>query len=203
MDGKCFISAALLAAMIGCGQSSQSGGNAATTQTKPTGTPSDAVATFLEAVRTGNDAQAASMLTPLARQKTSEKNMVVAPPGSATAKFKVGNYEFITPEKDAAHVWCTWTDVMDAEGHTRSDDIIWALRLETDGWRIAGMILKVFPDQPPLVMNFEDPDDMIRKQEALQAAESESSGAQPAQAAQPASMQPQASRPDATALPPR
>src|SRR5689334_3741191 len=109
MDGKCFISAALLAAIVGCGQSSPTA--ATTSQAKPTGTPSEAVAVFLEAVRTGNDAQAASMLTPLALEKTSAKNMAVAPPGSPTAKFKVGNYEFITPEKDAAHVWCTWSDV--------------------------------------------------------------------------------------------
>jgi hypothetical protein len=200
MDGKCFISAVLLAAMVGCGQSSQPATNAtATTQAKPTGTPSDAVATFLESLRAGNNDQAAAMLTPLARQKTLERNMVVAPPGLATSKFKLEGYEFINPEKNVAHVKCFWTDALDDRGNTRTDEILWAMRLETDGWRIGGMILKPFPDQPPLVMNFEDPDDMIRKQELIQAAEGDPSGTQPAQGAQPTSMQPQASRPDATA----
>jgi hypothetical protein len=196
MDGKRWFLAGFLVVALGCGQSNPpaaDGGGAGASQTKTNGTPSDAVAVFLEAVRTGNDQQAAAMLTPLARQKTAEKDMVVAPPGSATAKFKVGNFEFITPEKNAAHVWCSWSDVIDDQGHTRTDDIIWALRLEPDGWRIAGMVLKIYADQPPLVLNFEDPDDMIRKQQMLQTVETDPSGAQPAGA------QPQASRPEQTA----
>jgi hypothetical protein len=130
-------------------------------------TPDQAVFDFLEAVRTGNDQQAAAMLTPAARQKTAEMQMVVAPPGSPTARFKVGQVEYVTPDKDGAHVWCTWTDVVDAEGHTRSDDIIWVLRHETEGWRIAGMVTKIYADQPPLILNFEDPEDMLRKQQLL------------------------------------
>ena len=41
------------------------------------------------------------------------------------------------------------------------------LRREPQGWRIAGMATKVFPDQPPLVLNFEDPADMQRKQDLV------------------------------------
>ncbi len=52
--------------------------------------PAEAVFTFLEAVRTGDDAKANEMLTQLAREKTSEIDMVVAPPGSETASFEVG-----------------------------------------------------------------------------------------------------------------
>jgi hypothetical protein len=129
--------------------------------------PDHAVFDFLEAVRTGNDKQAEAMLTPVARQKTSEMQMVVAPPGSPTAKFTVGQVEYVTPDKDGAHVWCTWTDVADDQGHTRSDDIIWVLRHETVGWRIAGMVTKVYSDKPPLILNFEDPEDMLRKQQLL------------------------------------
>jgi hypothetical protein len=130
-------------------------------------TPDHAVFEFLEAVRTGNDKQAEDMLTPVARQKTTEMQMVVAPPGSPTAKFTIGGVEYVTPEKDGAHVWCTWTDVADDQGHTRSDDIIWVLRHEAEGWRIAGMVTKVYPDKPPLILNFEDPEDMLRKQQLL------------------------------------
>src|SRR5262249_62416966 len=93
--------------------------------------------------------------------------MVVSPSGRPTATFKVGKVEYVTPNKDGAHVWCSWTDAVDDQGHTRTDEIIWVLRHESEGWRIAGMVTKVYPDQPPLVLNFEDPEDMLRKQQLL------------------------------------
>jgi hypothetical protein len=130
-------------------------------------TPDKAVSDFLEAVRIGNDEKATSMLTPLARKKTAEAEMDFAPPASPTAKYEVGEVEYITPEKDGAHVWCRWTDVVDDQGHTRTDELIWVLRKESEGWRIAGMLRKVFPDRPPLVLNFEDPEDALRKQQLL------------------------------------
>jgi hypothetical protein len=166
MFPKSWQSAAILIVLTGCsppGQSSSQPSSNNLTQ----GAPDQAVFDFLEAVRTGNDKKVEEMLTPIARQKTTEMQMVVAPPGSATAKFQVKGVEYVTPEKDGAHVLSTWTDVSDEQGHTRSDDIIWVLRRETEGWRIAGMVTKVFPDQPPLILNFEDPEDMLRKQQLL------------------------------------
>jgi hypothetical protein len=41
------------------------------------------------------------------------------------------------------------------------------VRREADGWRIAGMATRVFEDQPPLYLNFEDPEDMLRKQQLV------------------------------------
>jgi hypothetical protein len=144
----------------GAALSSQSSSN-------PQDTPDRAVFNFLEAVRTGNEKQTAAMLTPTALQKTSEMQMDVAPPSSPTAKFTVGRVKYVTPNKDGAYVSSTWTDVVDSEGHTRSDDIVWVLRHEAEGWRIAGMVTTIYPDQPPLVLNFEDPEDMLRKQQLL------------------------------------
>ena len=125
--------------------------------------PDLAVKTFLEAVRKGDHAKATLMLTPTARIETAKHDLSVAPPGSATAKFTVGQVEYVTPEKDGAHVGSTWTD-FDLEGKANSDNIVWVLRLEEEGWRIAGMAVKVFDGELPLILNFEDPDDMIRKQ---------------------------------------
>ncbi len=161
----------LLLIVAGCGRSTGPTADSANGQASANAagdTPDKAVAEFLDAVRSGNDQKAASMLTPLARQKTAEVDMVVAPPGSPTAKFQVGEVEYVTPEKDGAHVWCRWTDVADDQGHTRTDDLIWVLRKEAEGWRVAGMVTRVFPDRPPLVLNFEDPQDMLRKQQLLQ-----------------------------------
>ncbi len=58
-----------------------------------------------------------------------------------------------------------WTD-LDIDGQPRTDRIVWMLRQEeTDGWRISGMATRVFPDMAPIILNFEDPIDMLRKQQ--------------------------------------
>lgn len=123
--------------------------------------PDEAIRVFLEAVRTGDDAKAAQMLTPTARQKTAEMQIVVAPPGSPTAKFEVTEFEMVS--EDGAHVASTWSDV-DEQGNRHSDQILWILRREPEGWRVAGMATKIFEDELPIILNFEDPQDMMRKQ---------------------------------------
>ena len=42
-----------------------------------------------------------------------------------------------------------------------SYEIVWALRQQTDGWRIAGMATQVTPAEAPIFLNFEDPDEML------------------------------------------
>lgn len=124
--------------------------------------PDEVVGAFLQAVRTGDDKQAEQLLTPLAKERTSQHDLVVAPPGSETASFKITGHELAG--EDAAHVSSEWTDVGD-DGQPHTDTIVWILRHEPHGWRIAGMGTKLFEDEPPLFLNFEDPEDMIRKQQ--------------------------------------
>jgi len=167
--------------LTGCGSQTAAEPAAAQAPADTEG-PDKAVFRFLEAVRMGDEQVADSMLTPTARQKTKEMEMVVAPPGSNTASFEVNGVEMVA--EDGAHVSCTWSDV-DEEGERRSDTIIWMVRREFDGWRIAGMATKVFADQPPLFLNFEDPEDMLRKQQMLQAEIERRSQPAELQAAQP------------------
>jgi len=148
----------------GCGGASTDSTSTATANRANFPPPEATVAEFLEAVRTGKDDKASSLLTPLARKKTTEMSLEVAPPGSETAKYKVGQVEFVAD--DGAHVASEWIDV-DETGAEHSDAIIWMVRLEDNGWRIAGMATKVFEDQPPLFLNFEDPEDMLRKQQLV------------------------------------
>ncbi|MEN6459152.1 MAG: hypothetical protein ABFC63_09495 [Thermoguttaceae bacterium] len=124
--------------------------------------PAEAVAEFLEAVRSGNDEKAARMLSSLAREKTASLNRNVTPPASDTAKFTIGKVEYVG--EDNAKVSSTWTD-LDADGQLKTDDAIWVVRHESDGWRVAGVAATVFPGEPPLVLSFEDPEDMVRKQQ--------------------------------------
>src|SRR5262245_41413780 len=152
------------------------------------GTPAQAVTQFLEAVRTGDDRQTAQMLTPKAREEAAKNDLVVAPHGSASATYKIGQTEYVTPEKDGAHVRCSWSDVVDQQGNTRTDEFIWVLRKEPEGWRIAGTVTKVSPDMPPLVLNFEDAADMVRKLTLLQSGAAD----EPADAQQ--QVEPQAAR---------
>jgi hypothetical protein len=61
----------------------------------------------------------------------------------------------------------TWTDQESAGKATH--EIVWLLRKETAGWAIAGMATTVFEDQPPLILNFEDPLEAQRKRTEVDA----------------------------------
>lgn len=149
--------------LAGCGGSG-SESTQATNSNSNVAPPEAVVAQFLEAIRTGQDELAGKLLTPLARQKTIEMELEVAPPGSDTASYKVSEVEYIA--EDGAHVASEWTDIGD-DGQPHTDPIIWMVRREADGWRIAGMATRVFEDEPPLYLNFEDPEDMLRKQQLV------------------------------------
>lgn len=129
--------------------------------------PADPVASvkrFLEAVRRGDDATAAAMFTQLAREKASEMNIEVAPKGSDTAQYEVFAAEFV--DDSLAKVPSTWSDY-DADGQLRTDNMAWMLRREPEGWRVAGMSATVFAGEPPLLLDFENPQETLRKLELL------------------------------------
>ncbi|HET6882370.1 MAG TPA: hypothetical protein VFI31_19550 [Pirellulales bacterium] len=124
---------------------------------------------FLQAIKVGDESVSNELLTPLARQKTAELDMAVAPMGSETASFTIGDVELPAEAAgELAHVASTWTDV-DEDGQERTDEILWVLRREEEGWRIGGMATKIFEDEPPLLLDFEDPADMRRKQQLAEA----------------------------------
>ncbi|TWU28242.1 hypothetical protein [Bythopirellula polymerisocia] len=142
----------LLAVSIGCGtqgtSSDSAGGDV----------PNDPVAKvvyeFLNAVRAGETEAASVRLTPLALQRTSELELNFSPPGSATASFEVGAVEMIDSDKSV--VESTWKD-LDADGQPHEEKITWALKLNQGQWRISGMAAELGEDQPPIVMDFENP----------------------------------------------
>ena len=153
---------ALAMAAAGCGSSSDNAESSTANQAKLSNDPGPgkAVDEFLAAVRTADDEKASMMLTDTARKKTKEMNVVVAPPGSPTASYRVGETEMV---EEGARVRSFWTDLGE-DGKHHTDEIIWFLRQDPEGWRIAGMAMQIFPDQKPLLLNFEDPADMMRKQ---------------------------------------
>ena len=49
---------------------------------------------------------------------------------------------------------------MDVQGNVKETEIIWITRLEQQQWRVAGMATMPFAGGSPLVLNFEDPEQM-------------------------------------------
>lgn len=179
-----------LALLVGSGCSAKPGasGTAATEAAKAT------VTRFLDAIKRGDDEGARAMLTKVARAKTLEMGISVAPPVDNAATYAIRECELIPDSDDLVHVGTTWTDT-DADGFTTTENVVWAVRLDPEGWRVVGMATRIFDDLPPLLLNFEDPEDMLAKQQLvateLQKRAAKATGAPP----QPRTAQGQPSQP--------
>ena len=130
--------------------------------------PEDVVREYLEAARSGDPTRVNRLLTALARQKSQELDIALAPPVSENAQFEVLGHEFIDSERTISHVASRWSE-KGPDGESQTASIIWVARLETEGWRIAGMIARISDDQPPVPFNFEDPEGILRQQESAAA----------------------------------
>lgn len=124
------------------------------------------VVAFLEAIKRGDDGAARGLLTKVARLKTEELGISVAPPVADTATYSVRDAEIVGESEDLVHVGTTWTDV-DGDGFKTTENVVWVVRLDPEGWRVVGMAMRVFEDMAPLLLNFEDPEDMLAKQEMV------------------------------------
>jgi hypothetical protein len=129
--------------------------------------PAGTVYVFLEGARSGDDDKVTSMLTPKARQELAKMQLWVAPPRSDTARFELGEIRY--PGPDVAHVASVWTDVDPETGLSNQSVMTWVLRKEAEGWRVGGLAMEVFEGEPPLLLNFESPEDMLRQREQVKA----------------------------------
>ena len=125
-----------------------------------TSEPAAAVAVFLEALRRGDDDKILEMYTVRAREQATGRNEHFAPRGSDTAQFQVGQVEYL--DQDGARVACTWTD-LDQDGQTHTLEFVWMVRREPQGWRVAGMAATPFPGEPPVLLDFENLEETIRR----------------------------------------
>ncbi len=85
---------------------------------------------------------------------------------SPGATYAIGESEVVSEDGEIVHVATTWSET-GADGSTSSEDILWVVRLDPEGWRVVGMAMLIFTGEPPLLLNFEDPDDMLAKQEQV------------------------------------
>ncbi|HJN11775.1 MAG TPA: hypothetical protein QF564_24030 [Pirellulaceae bacterium] len=123
--------------------------------------PDQIVAAFLGALRSGDSGVAEALLTRRAYEETRKRDLAVRSLGSPAATFKIGIPEYLGAHKNGAHVNTTWTETQN--GAVSSYDIIWALRRQDSGWRVAGMGAQLGPGEQVVYLNFEDPDDMLAK----------------------------------------
>jgi hypothetical protein len=141
----------------------------------PADAPPDRVlATFLDALKNGDTATKASLLTQKALTETTRHEFEVNPQSAPNAQFQVHPPEFLPDNPNGAHVTSVWTETY--EDGQITYDVVWVLRREEEGWRIAGMAIELIPGRPAAFLNFEDPADMeakykeaIAAQQALQA----------------------------------
>ncbi len=125
-----------------------------------TSEPAAAVTVFLDALRRGDDQKILEMYTVRAREEAARLNEHFAPRGSDTAEFQVGEVEYLGD--DGARVACRWTD-LDQNGQPHTMQFQWTMRREPRGWRVAGMIATPFPGEDPVLLDFENLDETIRK----------------------------------------
>ncbi len=186
----------------GCGKSQSSatgGGQDATTAAEAT--PDMAVKEFLTAARAGDQKKLTLLLSKASQEQAAKNNVNFELDSYQNATFEVGEFEYLTKEKDSAHVGCKWTD-RDTDGSEYTHPVVWVLRKEDSAWRIAGMILRPFPDKPPVVLNYEDMKALAEAKEYIehesqrrmqeeqqQAAQPLTAGGQPAAGASPAAGQ--------------
>jgi len=107
---------------------------------------------FWDAVRNGQDSFA--LLTPAAQKCIVDNGFKFSPPASEGARYQIGDAELI--EADKAIVESIWTDI-DADGQPHDNNITVALKRVDGKWRVSGMAADLGPDEPPFVMNLEDP----------------------------------------------
>lgn len=129
--------------------------------------PSAVVAEFYEALRRGNDAVIAGLLTDKAREETHKSGLGIQSQASESLQYEISETEYVSDQMDGAHVRTTWMEPS-PDGQMTATEVIWVLRKERDGWRISGMATPVVEGELPLLFNFEEPEDMLRKKEFVE-----------------------------------
>lgn len=151
----------------------------------PANTPPDEVVTaFLEARRGGDAETTAALLTSMARSETAKHKIDVNGEALPDLQFQVAKPKYLKNQK-GAHVSSVWMELL-ADGSTAKYEMVWVLRKEAVGWRVAGFAAELTPGTETQFLNFEDPQDLIQKrQEALAAAESAAGANEPGGATEP------------------
>lgn len=111
------------------------------------------VSSFFEGLRAVNLQKIDNALTKKARE-----NNLIEPESQRNAVHKIAEIQIKSKAEKIAYAVASW-DFLDDDGKTviGQDQAIWALRLEPEGWRIAGSIMRVPDlDDRMVALDFED-----------------------------------------------
>jgi hypothetical protein len=125
--------------------------------------PEQVVMVFLNALRSGDSPTTESLLTFKARQELARHSLSVDVQSAPNATYQVRPAQVLANDSTGAHVSSVWTEKFDDGEETY--EIVWALRRQSEGWRVAGMAMELIPGQPMQILNFEDPQDMLKKKD--------------------------------------
>lgn len=132
--------------------------------------PVDAVNYYLAKMKEGDDAGAELMMTRRARLEMSRGSYVVQPLSSPTARVEVGRTEVDPESPNGAYVSSTWSEEVPGQAVSPTYELVWILRSDsTEGWRIVGVATRIFDDQNPLILNFEEPEATHQRVQQAQA----------------------------------
>lgn len=149
----------LLLVLLACGNFVGCGSSHPSTELPPV-VPDDPIAKvvyeFLDAVRSGDTEGLSQLLTPLAYERTRE--FVFTPPESDTASFSVGRVEQL--DDKLAVVEAVWTE-LGADGQPQGQRITCALKLFEGSWKVNGMAAELGENERPVIIDFENPRELI------------------------------------------
>lgn len=132
--------------------------------------PADVVDAFLKALKAGDEQVAEALLTTRAQIESTRHNLQVNTPGTPAATYKIGRSAVCEEDETEVHVETEWTEP-DTDGKRKTESVIFVLRHQTTGWRVAGMAAYLNNSKEPEFLNFEDPPEMFRVLEVAANAE--------------------------------
>lgn len=116
----------------------------------------EVVATFMDSIRRGGDADFDRWLTMTARQELQRIGHRLEPMGSPAATFTVTR---AVPGDDpsTALVHSFWTEPDSDPNQTAATiQVVWGVQWEREAWRISGMAVQTEEMVDPIVLDFED-----------------------------------------------
>ncbi|HEY2826670.1 MAG TPA: hypothetical protein VGJ04_03640 [Pirellulales bacterium] len=147
------LAALVVSTAVGCSSSSAPAPTSTAVSAIPADPAARAAYDFLDAVLKGDTLRASKRLTPIAIERINATGKQFSPPGLQTASFRIG--EVRKPTADQALVQCVLTD--SSQGAPRTEEIGCLLRLVDNDWRVSGIAYIPGPNRPPMILNFENP----------------------------------------------
>lgn len=150
---------------LGCGGKADSDGNGnisaknSSTPTVANGVsvpPNEIVAMFSDSIRRGDKETTIKLITLAAREEIQRRGVVIDPPGSPDASYKIGEVKFLDNDRETAYVESVWIEPGVAGQPNQQTEVVWQVHKEPEGWRISGLAIDMGPDQQPTLVDFED-----------------------------------------------